>query len=279
MPAERPRNPFGPFSDPLVATAALAIWFVLLLRFQSAPELDLAAARWFFDAAACAASERAGGQYCEGFTLGAHPLLSLVREALHPLPVALGIVMLVAILVQLGMGKRWRDAGIRVQTVLVSTLVLGPGLVVNGILKAHWGRPRPWMTEDFGGWLSFVEAGVKTDLCSSNCSFVSGEAATAGWLMCLALVLAVRRYAWPALAIGTVSVFMAGLRVAFGAHYLSDAVLGYTMTVAIFVVLAAIAEWSVSRRDRNPDSACAIEETQYGARDFPASNRPGNTSK
>jgi len=77
---------------------------------------------------------------------------------------------------------------------------------------------------------------------------VSGEAAAAGWLMCLALVLAVHRYVWAALAVGAISIVMAGLRIAFGAHYLSDAVLGYTMTVAIFLVLAAVAELSVRRR-------------------------------
>jgi membrane-associated phospholipid phosphatase len=41
---------------------------------------------------------------------------------------------------------------------------------------------------------------------------------------------------------------MAGLRVAFGAHYLSDAVLGFTMTIVIFLVLAAFAEWTVARQ-------------------------------
>jgi membrane-associated phospholipid phosphatase len=174
--------------------------------------------------------------------------MSFIRELMHPVPVMIGIVISVMLAVELWMGKRWNQAGIRVKAVLVSALVVGPGLIVNGILKAHWGRPRPWMTEDFGGWLSFVEAGTKTDLCAANCSFVSGEAAAAGWLMCLALLLAVRRYVWTALAVGLISIIMAGLRIAFGAHYLSDVVLGYTMTIAIFLVLAALSELSVRRR-------------------------------
>lgn len=247
MPTPRANNPFGPLADPLVATVAAALWFVLLLRFQTAPSLDLAVARWFFDEAACSQSVVASGKFCAGFTFGGTPWMSAIREVLHPVPAMLGVIALVMLAVEVWIGKRWRDAGVRVKAVLVATLLVGPGLIVNGILKANWGRPRPWMTEDFGGWLAFVEAGINTDLCRANCSFVSGEAAAAGWLLCLALLLGMHRYVWPAVAVGAISVMMAGLRIAFGAHYLSDAVLGYTMTVAIFVVLAAIAEFSVRR--------------------------------
>ena len=247
MPAPRTDNPFGPLASPLAATITVALWFVLLLRFKLAPELDLAVSQWFFDEAACAASGSPNGMSCAGFTLGGLPVFSLIREVLHPVPATLGVIALVILVAEIWMGRRWRHGAVRLKAVLVTTLVLGPGLIVNGILKAHWGRPRPWMTEDFGGWLSFVEAGTKTDLCAANCSFVSGEAAAAGWLMCLALLLAVHRYVWSALAVGVVSIVMAGLRIAFGAHYLSDAVLGYTMTIAIFVVLAALPELSVRR--------------------------------
>jgi membrane-associated phospholipid phosphatase len=247
LPVPRNNNPFGPFADPLVATVTVALWFVLLLRFKLAPDLDLAVSYWFFDEAACAANGSPNGLSCAGFTLGGVPVFGFIREALHPVPATLGVIALVILAAEVWMGRRWRNAGVRLKAVLVTTLVVGPGLIVNGVLKAHWGRPRPWMTEDFGGWLSFVEAGTKTNLCAANCSFVSGEAAAAGWLMCLALLLAVHRYVWSAFAVGAVSIVMAGLRVAFGAHYLSDAVLGYTMTIAIFMVFAALSELSVRR--------------------------------
>ena len=166
----------------------------------------------------------------------------MIREILHPLPAILGIIMLVVLAVEIWMGRRWRNAAVRLKAVLLAALIIGPGLIVNGVLKAYWGRPRPRVTEDFGGTLPFVEAGNITDYCTSNCSFVSGEAAAAGWLMCIALILAVHRYRWPAILVGSLSVFMAGLRVAFGAHYFSDAVLGFLMTVTIFSILAAISE-------------------------------------
>src|SRR6478672_12010674 len=38
----------------------------------------------------------------------------------------------------------------------VPTLVLGPGLLVNGVLKEHWARPRPGAVVEFGGTLPFM---------------------------------------------------------------------------------------------------------------------------
>jgi len=58
----------------------------------------------------------------------------------------------------------------------------------------------------------------------------------------LALMLAVYGYRGMAWLFGVVAVAMAGLRVAFGAHYLSDAVLGFLSTIIVFAVLAAGAE-------------------------------------
>ncbi|WP_223477500.1 phosphatase PAP2 family protein [Oricola indica] len=248
MTAPKSDNPFGRLADPLVATVLAASWLLLLLRFRLAPEIDLAVAGWFFDAEACAASVAPNGRSCGGFLYAESGFFGLIREILHPLAAILGIVMLIVVAVDIRKGRRWRNPGIRMKVVLLATLILGPGLIVNGILKAYWGRPRPRVTEDFGGTLPFVEAGSITDYCSANCSFVSGEAAAAGWLMCIALLFAVHRHRWAAIVVGAVSVFMAGLRVAFGAHYLSDAVLGFLMTVAIFSILAAISEARERRR-------------------------------
>ncbi|WP_158284778.1 phosphatase PAP2 family protein [Oricola cellulosilytica] len=242
------KNPFGPFAHPVSAVAATSAWIALLLAFRSQPQWDLAAAAAFFDSAACAASPVASGQYCAGFTFSGLPFLATVRQLLHPLPALLGIGLMIVLAVELRAGLRWHNPGIRLKVVLIGALILGPGLIVNGILKAYWGRPRPWMTEDFGGWLPFVEAGTETDLCASNCSFVSGEAAAAGWLMCLALLLAIRRRFLAAAILGGGAIAMALLRVAFGAHYLSDALLGFFMTVVLFMMLAALSEWLAARR-------------------------------
>jgi hypothetical protein len=54
-----------------------------------------------------------------------------------------------------------------------------------------------------------------------------------------------------AVALTALSVAGALLRVAFGAHYFSDAVLGFFMTVVIFTLLAMISELS-ARPARQP---------------------------
>ena len=38
---------------------------------------------------------------------------------------------------------------------LALTLALGPGLLVNGLIKEHSHRPRPFQTQDFGGTWQF----------------------------------------------------------------------------------------------------------------------------
>lgn len=234
---------FGVWASPSAILALSVLWIVLLILFRLFDQWDFGFSGLFFDPGRCAATARADGHGCSGFTLANWPVLSGIREFLHPFPVQLGIIVLVMLIVELAMGKRWTDAGIRIKSVLIGTLILGPGLIVNGILKVFWGRPRPWMTEEYGGWLPFVDAGTISSYCDTgNCSFVSGEAASAGWLMCLALLFAVHGYKSLARLFGVVAVAMAGLRVAFGAHYLSDAVLGFLLTVIVFAVLAAGAE-------------------------------------
>ena len=60
-----------------------------------------------------------------------------------------------------------------------------PQILVNLLLKSYSGRPRPHQTDLFGGDLPFMPAGSFSGQCENNCSFISGEAAGAGWLICL----------------------------------------------------------------------------------------------
>lgn len=234
-------------ASPAFAAAALLVWVLLLVLFRLEPGWDLAAARWFFDPAVCAATGRADGHGCAGFVLAGDSWLALLREILQPLAVILAAFVALMLVRDLYRGRRWDDGAVRLKSVLVAVIAIGPGLLVNGVLKEYWGRPRPWMTDQFGGWLPFVPAGEKTHYCLSNCSFVSGEAASAGWLMCLALLLFVRARPYSGTALSALAIAGALLRVAFGAHYLSDAVLGFSMTVVIFTFLAMISELTASR--------------------------------
>ncbi len=114
---------------------------------------------------------------------------------------------------------------------LVLSFAVGPGLVVNGLLKAHWGRARPNEIVEFGGGAAFTPALVPADQCASNCSFVSGDVAVAFAYVAFALLLPARWRPGGLAAAGLLGVGIAALRVLQGAHFLSDVVFAALFTL------------------------------------------------
>jgi len=45
----------------------------------------------------------------------------------------------------------------RYASLLLLTVIIGPGLFINGVFKDHWGRPRPRNVLEFGGKMEFRE--------------------------------------------------------------------------------------------------------------------------
>jgi membrane-associated PAP2 superfamily phosphatase len=120
---------------------------------------------------------------------------------------------------------------------VLATFALGPGLIVNGILKEHWGRARPKTLTEFGGDATFSPVWWISDQCARNCSFVSGEAAGAFCLV--ALVFLVRKERQPAMAIFTLSfaAVVSLTRIAVGAHFLSDVLIAWLLTLGVMIAL------------------------------------------
>jgi lipid A 4'-phosphatase len=113
--------------------------------------------------------------------------------------------------------RRWRQPA----AFALLSLALGPGLVANTVFKDHWGRPRPEQIVQFGGPLQFVPAPLPSRQCARNCSFVSGHAAAAFWLIAGAWIWPRQRRAW--LAGGIAFGALVGLaRVVQGGHFASD---------------------------------------------------------
>jgi membrane-associated PAP2 superfamily phosphatase len=116
--------------------------------------------------------------------------------------------------------KRFRRQAIFV----LLLLALGPGLVVNVILKDHLGRPRPQELIEFGGRYDFVQFWQSgTDM--KNSSFPSGHAAIGFFTMAPWFIYRRKK---PGLA----RIFLAGglffgtmigaARILQGAHFISD---------------------------------------------------------
>ncbi len=115
---------------------------------------------------------------------------------------------------------------------LVLVFGIGPGLIVDAGLKSHWGRARPKKVVEFGGENAYSPPFVAADQCSRNCSFVSGDASVAFALVAFALMAQRRRGLWLAAALALGSV-IGGLRVALGAHFLSDAIFAGVISVTV----------------------------------------------
>lgn len=149
------------------------------------------------------------------------PWGSLYRLGCLP-AVGLGVAGLGAAL--LGMVRpAWRPLR-RPGLFLAVALLVGPGLLVNFVLKPGVGRPRPKETVVFGGAMPFGYAGGPTAETQSN-SFPSGHAAMGFFLMTPALVLYRRRPRAAAAVLvvgGSYGVLMSTARIVQGAHFVTD---------------------------------------------------------
>jgi membrane-associated phospholipid phosphatase len=131
----------------------------------------------------------------------------------------------------------WRSPLLRSGAFLTSVLLLGPGLIVNVILKSHWGRARPDDIVNFGGQLSYSKVWVIAHECSRNCSFVSGEGAASFALLAISFIVPSayrRRVAFAALLVALV---ISTCRIMFGGHFLSDTLLSWLIVLLVILVL------------------------------------------
>lgn len=238
-----PRNEtaFGLWADPVLLLALTALWIALAIVFNGEPMIDQQVSAIFFRADACAGG--AASAVCGVFP-AAHSLFwGALRNLFHYLPMAAAIVVTAVLASEVAAGRGLSWPRTRYAVLALAAFALGPGLLVNGFLKDHWGRPRPVSTELYGGTLPFVPAGQWSDACPANCSFVSGEAASIFWLVCLIPLLPTAFRRIGTVAIVAAAAFTSGLRLAFGGHYLSDVTLGGLSTLIIFAALATLSEW------------------------------------
>ncbi|HWK65664.1 MAG TPA: phosphatase PAP2 family protein [Rhizobiaceae bacterium] len=233
----------SPFSGPAILFLLGVLLALAILVFHHFPVVDRIAAAWFFVESRCG-PEKPASSVCGDFPLRhSRPAITL-RQFLQYLPAALAAALTAASIALLWSrrkpsARRWLQAAAAFWTYVVSV-----GILINGVFKEFWGRPRPLQTDLFGGDFPFVPAGEISSHCISNCSFMSGEAAAAAWLVCL-VPLIPRQYASLKPAAYGIAIALALatsiLRMAFGAHYLSDVVIASLATVLIFSLLATSA--------------------------------------
>lgn len=229
-------------SLPFLACAVLLVGVVFAL----APQIDLAAARLF---------------YQNGHFIGDTAAGRLAREfgRIVPFAILLGLTLLwiagkfglaKTILGKTILGKAIAPRG-RSIAWLVLSMALGPGLFVDGVKEVSH-RPRPAHLEDFGGTDEFRPFYRFDGACRRNCSFPSGEASAAFWTLVPASLAppALRPVALAAAALFGLAT--GGLRMAFGGHFLSDVFFAAVLTLAAALVLRRITPRCDDSRQSRP---------------------------
>lgn len=192
--------------------------------FIIAPSIDLMVSRQFYVPG-------------EGFPLARVGVLRDLRDAGSYLSVSVAVVLGLSLLLKLLNPTCACLFPPRFSLYFATLYLLGPALLVNGILKSFWGRPRPKNVVPFGGDLSFVDAWSIGEHMFSHRSFVSGEAATIMCLIPLALYVPRpwRRQVLALLVLVVAAVSMN--RVAAGAHFLSDIAISMALVLTLAVGL------------------------------------------
>jgi membrane-associated PAP2 superfamily phosphatase len=129
-------------------------------------------------------------------------------------------------------------------------MLLGPGLLVNVVLKDHWGRPRPRQMQVFGGDSSFHQIWEPGAGRMAGTSFPSGHASAAFYLMSPYFVWrrSCRRKARIALSAGIAyGLFMGAARMIQGGHFPSD-----VLWAGGIVYLVGLALYYLLRLDEGP---------------------------
>ena len=151
---------------------ALTIAVVAGVVFGLYPDLDLRVERYFY------AVEDAAHNT---FAFRIYPPVMLARDIGLWIGTVLIAPAVAALVIKLIMPRRKLLMSGRAIVFLIATVALAPGLLVNVVLKDHWGRPRPIDVMQFGGNEHFVAWWNPRGDCPANCAFVSGDVAGAFW--------------------------------------------------------------------------------------------------
>jgi lipid A 4'-phosphatase len=211
---------------------ALALALVVGLLFGIYPELDLKLAGLFYDTPT------------KSFPLKLNTLAGIARDGAMLIAWGMALPAIVALVVKLLRPERPLMISGRAIVFLLVTLFLSAGVLTNLTFKSYWGRPRPVMVTQFNGPDRFVPWWDPRGSCGRNCSFFSGEGATAFWTYAPA---ALTPPVWRPLAYAAATMFGVAtslLRMAFGGHFFTDvAAAGLVTFLVVWLAHGYIYRW------------------------------------
>ena len=195
--------------------------------------------------------QKAAYSESEGWFLNSRPIVQLMYNyGTIPALVVAGSALIVFLSGFIKARYRhWR----KLSLYLVLVMAIGPGLIVNALLKEKWGRPRPRNVAEFGGDYRY-ELPLQYDPISPGKSFPSGHASVAFYFFAPALLFRRLGRANYYTALGLTLAYgglMGYVRIVQGGHYFSD------------IIWAAVIVWLVSYalyRAMSLDKNSSLEE-------------------
>lgn len=227
--------------------ASVALGLVSGAVFAAYPAIDLEIARLFIDDQAAK------------FPIAVTAGWNRVREFANWIPLLLLMPALFALLRKIVFPGSSMLVAPSVVVFLIGSFIVGPGLTSNLVLKENWGRPRPNHVQQFAGAADFEPWWRPGGDCARNCSFVSGEASQAFWVVAPATLAPPQMRP---MAMGAAVVFgtaVGAMRVIFGRHFVSDVIFAGVITIAIVMGLYRLLLDPVRRNDARLEKA--IERT------------------
>jgi lipid A 4'-phosphatase len=207
----------------LFSFAIFAIW----------PAIDLRVSQAFHDPAT-------------GFLIDGNPITETLRLAVWNLAILLCLAA--AFGTALGLAGREVLLPTRAWGFVLTLYIAGPGVMVEMLTKPLWGRARPAQVAEFGGSHPFSPPNELVDVCTRNCSFVSGEV-TGATVTALALLL-LRFHLKDRLPKSALALLMIAAcclppavalqRIAAGRHFLSDTVFAVLFTLLLALVVSVL---------------------------------------
>lgn len=213
-----------------------------MLAFVFCPRLDLQVTALFYRPAT-------------GFWLAQMAWLEAIRNFIWDLTIICFVVAVAGGALALA-GRPLLGVGLGDWAYVALLYLLGPIMLVNGLLKSHWGRARPADVGDFGGAHLFTPPWQPADQCISNCSFVSGEVAATAVMAIAMLLLRPALSQWLPKSVlrlwggaaYLLPVLVGVQRVATGRHFLSDVVFALLFMFGLALLLAPVRNLSYRQR-------------------------------
>ena len=204
----------------IILSAGLTALIFLLF-----PEIDIQVARFFY-------------LKDDHFLLRGSKIHSFFDSWIRPAWILLIIMFLGLSCLDLALRQRLLNWSPRSIAYVGLSYLIGPGLLVNGILKSYVGRVRPRDLMEFGGDKTFSEASPPIfGECVSNCSFVSGDVSFIMASLSLALLLSKPWRLWAVLLSLFLGLLISFYRISMGAHFLSDTLLAAQISIMVTLIL------------------------------------------